>query len=93
MREEMKLSSSKGLRLIFPGIAAAALVCIVGLGTLFALQVQSSVTTVQLDPTPELVSEEYWGVAELHHQPSGNQQIELRLNNLDEPEPHDFYEA
>ena len=100
MREEMKLSSSKkeqpsskGLRLIFPGIAAAVLVCIVGLGTLFALQEQSSATTVQLVPTPALVSEEYWGVAEFHPQPSGNQQIELRLNNLDEPGPHGFYEA
>ena len=100
MREEMKLSSSKkeqtsskGLPLIFPGIAAAALVCIVGLGILFGLQEQSSVTTVQLIPTPALVSEGYWGVAELHPQPSGNQRIELRLNNLDKPEPHSFYEA
>ena len=100
MREEMKLSSSKkeqtsskGLPLIFPGIAAAALVCIVGLGILFGLQEQPSVTTVQLIPTPALVSEGYWGVAELHPQPSGNQQIELRLNNLDKPKPHSFYEA
>ena len=69
MREEMKLSSlkkeqtsSKGLPFIFPGIAAAALVCIVGLGTLFSLQVQSTVTTVELIATPELLSEGYWGV-------------------------------
>ena len=100
MREEMKLSSSKkeqtsskGLPLIFPGIAAAALVCIVGLGILFGLQDQSSMTTVQLIPTSALVSERYWGVAELHPQPSGNQQIRLKLNNLDKPEPHSFYEA
>jgi len=100
VREEKNLSSikkeqtpSKGLPLIFPGIAAAALVCLVGLGILFGLQGQPSVTTVQLIPTPALVSEGYWGVAELHPQPSGNQQIELRLNNLDKPEPHSFYEA
>jgi hypothetical protein len=100
MREEMRLSSlkkeqtsSKSLPLIFPGIAAAALVCIVGLGTLFGLQVQSSVTTVGLIATPEVLSEGYWGVAKVHPQPSGNQQIELRLNNLDKPEPNSFYEA
>ena len=50
-------------------------------------------TTVELIPTPEVLSEGYWGVAEVHPQPSGNQQIELRLNNLDKPEPHSFYEA
>jgi len=30
--------------------------------------------------------------AELHPQPSGNQQVELALNNLDEPRPGSFYE-
>jgi hypothetical protein len=38
-------------------------------------------------------NEDYWGVAELHPQPSGNQQVELKLNNLDAPGPDSFYEA
>jgi hypothetical protein len=34
----------------------------------------------------------YWGVAELRPQPSGNQQVELKLNNFKEPKPHSYYE-
>jgi hypothetical protein len=86
-------SSFRNLRFILPGVAAVALVAIVGLGTFFGLQAESPVATVQLIPTPEVVNENYWGVAEFYPQASGNQQIELKLNNLDEPGPHNFYEA
>ena len=34
----------------------------------------------------------YWGVAELYPQPSGNQRVELKLNNFEEPEPNSYYE-
>jgi anti-sigma-K factor RskA len=84
-------SRSKNLRFVLPGIAAAALVVVVALGTFFSLQTEPPVATIQLSPTEQ--NEEYWGVAELHPQPSGNQQVELKLNNLDEPGPDSFYEA
>ena len=31
-------------------------------------------------------------MAEIRQQPSNNQQVELRLNNFDEPEPDRYYE-
>ena len=83
----------RNLRLVLSSVAAvglvAAVVAIVALGV-FGLQTSSSVATIQLIPTEE--EENYWGVAELHPQPSGNQQVELELNNLDEPRPDSFYE-
>ena len=30
--------------------------------------------------------------AEIHPQPSGNQQVELKLNNFEEPKPNSYYE-
>jgi len=83
----------RNLRLVLSGAAAVALVAaVVALVTLgvFGLQTSSSVATIHLIPTEE--EENYWGVAELHPQPSGNQQVELELNNLDEPRPDSFYE-
>jgi hypothetical protein len=90
------LRSKKRRRLgfVLPGLAAAAVVAIVALGVLFGWRTQQSpvaTTTVQLAPTEQ--NEEYWGLAELHPQPSGNQQVELKLNNLDQPGPEGFYEA
>ena len=83
----------RNLRLVLSGVAAvglvAAVVAIAALGG-FGLQTSPSVATIQLIPTEE--EENYWGVAELHPQPSGNQQVELELNNLDEPRPDSFYE-
>jgi hypothetical protein len=82
----------KNLRfLLMPSVAAAALVAVVTLAVFSSLHTQSPVATIQLTPVEE--NEEYWGVAELHPQPSGNQQVELKLNNLDEPGPDSFYEA
>jgi anti-sigma-K factor RskA len=88
------LSSSKSFRFVLPGVAAAALAVIVALGVFFGSQTEPSVTTVALIPTPELrdEGEDYWGVAELHPQSSGNQLVELKLNNLDKPSPGNFYE-
>jgi len=93
-----EFSSSANLRYALPVVAAAALVAILALGIFSGLRAESPVATVQLDPTPELreelraEGEEYWGVAELYPQPSGSQLIELKLNNLEEPGPHSFYE-
>lgn len=76
----------KNLGLILP--AAAALVAVAAL----ALFLRSGlpVATVQLIPVD--TREEYWGVAEIHPRPLGNQLVKLRLNNLDEPEPGSFYQ-
>lgn len=85
-----ELPPSRKLRFLLPAAAAVALVAIVALG-IFGLQAKPPVaTTVQLLPTDE--NDEYWGVAELHPQPLGNQLVELKLNNLDEPDPGSFYE-
>lgn len=90
-------SSSKNFRFILPGVAAAGLVIMVALGVFF-LQTDPPVVTVQLLPTPALQEElraegeEYWGVAELHPQPSGSQLVELKLNNLEEPGSRSVYE-
>ena len=83
-------SRSKNLPLLVPGVAAAALVAVVALGIFFGLHTESPIVTIQLTPVEK---ENYWGVAELHQQPSGNQQVELKLNNLDEPGPDSYYEA
>ena len=83
-------SRSKNLPLFVPGVAAAALVAVVALGIFFGLHTESPVATIQLTPVEK---ENYWGVAELHPQPSGNQQVELKLNNLDEPGPDSYYEG
>jgi hypothetical protein len=83
-------SRSKNLRLLLPSVAAAALVAVVALATFVSLRTESPLATVQLTP---IENEDYWGVAELYPQPSGNQQVELELNNLDEPGPGSYYEA
>jgi Anti-sigma-K factor rskA/Putative zinc-finger len=94
---EEELSSSKNLRFILPVVAAAAFVATVALGVFF-VQTEPAVTSIALNPTPEVrdemnaEGEDYWGVAELHPQPSGNQLVELKLNNLDKPSPGNFYE-
>ena len=44
------------------------------------------------DPREAVGLEGYWGVAEIRPQPSGNQQVELKLNNFDEPKPNSYYE-
>jgi anti-sigma-K factor RskA len=81
---------SKNLRFLVPSVAAAALVAVVALGTFFSLHTEAPLATIQLTP---IENEDYWGVAELYPQPSGNQQVELKLNNLDEPAPDSYYEA
>jgi anti-sigma-K factor RskA len=97
-RANKELPSSKGLRFALPVVAAGALIAMIALGVFFGLQTEAPVATVQLDPTPELrqelraEGEEYWGVAELHPQPSGSQLVELKLNNLEAPGPQSFYE-
>ena len=72
------------------GVAAAAMVAIVALGAFVGLNTGSPVATIQLTPVE---NEDYWGIAELHPESLGNQRIELKLNNLDEPGPDSFYEA
>jgi hypothetical protein len=75
--------------------AAAAIVAFVALGVFFGfLREVPPVATIQLVPTPrEAVElEGYWGVAEIRPQPSGNQQVELKLNNFEEPKPNSYYE-
>jgi hypothetical protein len=83
-------SRSKNLRFLLPSAAAAALVAVIALGTFFSLHTEAPVATIQLTPVE---NEDYWGVAELYPQLSGNQQVELKLNNLDEPAPDSYYEA
>jgi hypothetical protein len=83
-------SRSKSLRFLLPSVAAAALIAVIALGTFFSLHTEAPVATIQLTPVE---NEDYWGVAELHPQLSGNQQVELKLNNLDEPAPDSYYEA
>jgi anti-sigma-K factor RskA len=85
---------SKYLRLAIVGVAAAAVVAMVALGVAFSLREEPPVATIQLIPTPQEAAglEGYWGVAELYPQPSGNQRVELKLNNFEEPEPNSYYE-
>ena len=82
----------KNLRIILPAAAAAAALV---LGIAFgSLREDAPVATIQLVPTSEeaAVLHGYWGVAELRPQPSGNQQVELKLNNFEEPKPNSYYE-
>ena len=95
VRGEKPPSSRKNLRFIPPAVAAAALLVVTTLGIFFSLQEKPPVAVVQLNPTAAALqegNEHYWGVAELRPQPLGNQLVELKLNNLDEPEPDSFYE-
>jgi len=85
----------KGLRIVLPSAAAAALVAVIALGVFFGfLREEAPVATIQLIPTPQeaVGLHGYWGVAEIRPQPSGNQQVELKLNNFEEPKPNSYYE-
>jgi anti-sigma-K factor RskA len=86
---------SRYSRLAIAGVAAAALVAMVAIGIVFGSPDEPPVATIELIPTPGEANalEGYWGVAELHPQPSGNQQVELRLINFEEPEPNSYYEV
>ena len=84
----------KELRIVLPS-AAAALVAVIALGVFFGfLREETPVATIQLIPTPQeaVGLKGYWGVAEIRPQPSGNQQVELKLNNFEEPKPNSYYE-
>jgi anti-sigma-K factor RskA len=84
----------KHLRIVLPSVAAV-LVAVMALGVSFGyLREEAPVATIQLTPTPQEAAglKGYWGVAELRPQPSGNQQVELRLNNFEEPKPNSYYE-
>src|SRR5829696_6525128 len=85
----------KNLRIILPSVAAAAVVAMVTLGVFFGfMREELPVATIQLVPTPQETAglKGYWGVAEIRPQPSGNQQVELKLNNFEEPKPNSYYE-
>jgi hypothetical protein len=85
----------KNLRIILPSVAAAAVVAMVTLGVFFGfMREELPVATIQLVPTPDEAAglKGYWGVAEIRPQPSGNQQVELKLNNFEEPKPNSYYE-
>jgi anti-sigma-K factor RskA len=85
----------KELRLVLPSAAAAALVAVIALGVFFGLlREETPVATIQLIPTPQeaIGLKGYWGVAEIRPQPAGNQQVELKLNNFEEPKPSSYYE-
>jgi Anti-sigma-K factor rskA, C-terminal/Putative zinc-finger len=97
-RQEDSSGESRFYRAVRPGVvlsgvAAAAVFAVVALGLFFGLQ-RAPVATIRLIPTPEEAAalHGYWGVAEIRPQPSDNQQVELRLNNFDEPEPDKYYE-
>ena len=84
----------KDLRVVLPS-AAAVIVAFVALGVFLGfLREEPPVATIQLVPTPREAAglEGYWGVAEIRPQPSGNQQVELKLNNFEEPKPNSYYE-
>jgi hypothetical protein len=90
-----RFSRFKDLHIILPSVAAAALVAMIAVGVFFGfLREEVPVATIQLVPTPQEAAglKGYWGVAEIHPQPSGNQQVELKLNNFDEPKPNSYYE-
>jgi anti-sigma-K factor RskA len=93
--EAPRFDRFKDLRIILPSVAAAAVVAMVALGVFFDfLREEPPVATIQLVPTPQEAAglEGYWGVAEIRPQPSGNQQVELKLNNFEEPKPNSYYE-
>jgi hypothetical protein len=90
-----RLNRFKNLRIILPSVAAAAVVAMVTLGVFFGfMREELPVATIQLVPTPDEAAglKGYWGVAEIRPQPSGNQQVELKLNNFEEPKPNSYYE-
>jgi anti-sigma-K factor RskA len=94
-RASSTTTRSKNLRIILPSAAAAAVVAVVVLGVFFGvLREEPPVAIIQLVPTPQEAAglEGYWGVAEIHPQPSGNQQVELKLNNFEQPKPNSYYE-
>jgi hypothetical protein len=77
------------------GILSQVRAVFVALGVFFGfLREEPPVATIQLVPTRrEAVGlEGYWGVAEIRPQPSGNQQVELKLNNFEEPKADSYYE-
>ena len=85
----------KNLPIILSSAAAAAVVVVVALGVFFgSLREEAPVATIQLMPTPKEATglKGYWGVAEIRPQPSGNQQVELKLNNFEEPKPNSYYQ-
>ena len=85
----------KDLRLVLPSAAAATLVAVMALGVFFGfLREETTVATIQLIPSPQEAAElkGYWGVAEIRPQPSGNQQVELKLINFEKPKPSSYYE-
>jgi hypothetical protein len=91
--EVPRFDRTKHLRIVLP--STAAIVAFVALGVFFGfLREKAPVATIQLVPTPrEAVGlEGYWGVAEIRPQPSGNQQVELKLNNFEEPKANSYYE-
>jgi hypothetical protein len=82
-------------RIILPGVAVAVVVTMIALGVFFGfLQDEAPEATIQLVPTPQEATglKGYWGVAEIRPQPTGNQEVELKLNNFDEPKPDSYYE-
>jgi len=86
---------SKNLRIVLSSAAAAAVVAFVAIGVFFGfLREEPPVATIQLLPTPHEAAglEGYWGVAEIRPQPSGNQQVELKLNNFEQPKPNSYYD-
>jgi anti-sigma-K factor RskA len=93
--ETSRFNRYKHLRIILPSMAAAAVVAAVALGVFFGVvREEPPVATIQLVPTPQEAAglDGYWGVAEIRPQPSGNQQVELKLNNFEEPKPNSYYE-
>jgi len=85
----------KELRIVLPSAAAAALVALIALGVFFGFwREETPIATIQLIPTPQeaVGLKGYWGVAEIRPQPAGNQQVELKLNNFEEPKPNSYYE-
>jgi anti-sigma-K factor RskA len=85
----------KELRIVLPSVAASALVAVVALGVFFGfLREETPVATIQLIPTAQeaVGLKGYWGVAEIRPQPSGNQRVELKLNNFEEPKRNNYYE-
>jgi anti-sigma-K factor RskA len=84
----------KELRIVLPSAAAAALVAVIALGAFFGFLREVPVATIQLIPTAKeaAVLDGYWGVAEIRPQPSGNRQVELKLNNFEKPKPNSYYE-
>src|SRR5215213_5388954 len=91
----LRIARFKKARIILPSLAAAAVVAMIALGIFFGfLREEAPVATIQLIPTPQEAAglKGYWGVAKIRPQPSGNQQVELKLNNFEKPKPSSYYE-